>query len=177
VCSIISSTEIVFLIGGFDLPIIISPGAKRIELLDLFIGDGLDELLKDVEDEIKELIPEYGLKFGSPYVKGAGELVIEALVDNKIPLIVSTRFAKRFQIILWCNKKSQKEWMTEHFRNLNIRMRRKDNLFFPTAWKGVANMTSDPKEAALRVKKVVDLVRIQSICELDSRDDLREILE
>jgi hypothetical protein len=163
---------------GFDLPIIISPGARRVELLDLFVGSGLDQCLKEVEEEVQKLIPNYGLRFGSPCVRGAGELVIECIVDGKIPLLITTRFQRRFQIMLWPKTQDQRQWIIKHFTMLNAYpLRRSDDVFFPTVWKGNFNMIADPKEAALRVKKVVDLVTIKSLDELKTREELMELVQ
>ena len=163
---------------GFDLPVIISPGAKRVELLDLFVGSGLDQCLKEVEEEVEKLIPNYGLRFGPPCVRGAGELVIEAIVDEKIPILVTIRYQRRYQIQLWWRTKAQRQWIVDHFTMLNAYpLRRKDDYYFPTAWRGNFNMTTDPKEAARRVKQVVDLVRINSLEELRRRKELMELVK
>jgi len=149
---------------GFDLPFIVEPGKqnKRDELLDLFLGAGLDELLEKVREELCENGNPLNLKFGPPKVEGAGELAIRAVLDEKITLQVQTRHNRTLQVALMPTNKRQKDWIIDHFRNIlnNAPIGRADFRFTPRAWKN-NNVTSDVSEAANRARLLVKLANLK----------------
>jgi len=148
---------------GFDIPIIVEFGEKREELLDLFLGAGLDVLLHKVKDKLCGY-PDYkDIIFSSPKVEGAGELAIDCVIGDSITLRLQTRFARNFQVSLRARNNKQKIWMVKHFNKLNaFPYKRSDFWFFPIAWRGQVNVTSDIDVAVDRLKMMIKLVRSNS---------------
>ena len=150
---------------GFDIPIVIEKGQARNELLDIFLGEGLDTHLQEVVDILALREPKLALEFSPPKVVGAGELAIMASipdVDFGVKLRIQIRGARRFQVMLYPESKSGKEWVGRHFKRLDAYpLRRKDDMFIPSPWRSVQNVTADPTVTADRVLQLIALTRVQ----------------
>jgi hypothetical protein len=149
--------------SGFDLPCIVEPGKqhKRDELLDLFLGAGLDDLLEEVRRELCGNGNPLNLHFGAPKVQGASELVIRAVVDGKITLQIQTRHNRTLQVALMPTDNKEKNWIIDHFKNRlnNAPIGRADLRFTLRVWKN-SNVTPDVSEAAKRARLLVNLVNL-----------------
>lgn len=134
---------------GFDIPIVIKKGQARTELLDIFLGEGLDVLLQEVVDIIALREPKLILKFSTGEVVDAGELAIFASIpsiDPGVKLRIQIRPARRFQVMLDPVNKSGREWVRRHFMRLDAYpLKRKDDMFIATPWLGPRNVTNDPE--------------------------------
>lgn len=148
--------------SGFDIPILVKKGESRLELLDIFLGEGLDLELQDVIDQISKRCPE--LEFSPPQVVGAGELAVLAPIPGCHPdvkLRIQIRGARRIQTMIYPTGKQGKQWVKEHFSGLKAYpIARKDHMFFPEAWWGSKNVTSDPSVGADRALQLLSLARI-----------------
>ncbi len=151
---------------GFDIPIVIKKGQARDELLDTFLGEGLDIELQKVVDILALHVPALKLEFSPPEVKGAGELAIFASisgVDPGVKLRIQIRSARRFQVMLCPVNKSGRNWVRGHFTRLAAYpLKRKDDMFIPAPWRGSQNVTTDPALVAERALQLIALTQVQS---------------
>lgn len=154
---------------GFDIPIVVKKGQPRVELLDQFLGQGLDLMLYRVRDVLCNGRDFFGLEFSPPTVRDAGELVIDTLVDNKVYLRIQTRspVTGTFNTILEPRDKKQKEWIIDHFNKLgkSTHLWKKRLWFNCKSWSH-RNLTTDVEEAARRARLLVKLVRVEKIGDL-----------
>jgi hypothetical protein len=144
---------------GFDLPYVCDPGkqADRADKRDGMIGEGLAVPLLAVEASFPDL------SFDPPRILDASELGIEAdLVPisggagARIKIFIRRR---KLQVELRPRRKAQKEWVRSHFTRLGAYpLRRKDDVFFPDAWRGPACMTDDLEEVVRRVRIMQEIV-------------------
>jgi len=154
---------------GFDLPFVVEPGVRqdRIEMLDGMLGEGLDRPLLEIQKRFPEL------KFGPPKILDSADLGIEADVvphDGAVGarLKVFIRRA-RIQIELRPRRKAQRDWIKAHFTRLNAYpLRRRDDVFFPDAWRSADRMANDVEEATTRVRQILQIMNAQR------REDLPE---
>lgn len=141
---------------GFDIACISQPGAPRLELLDQFLSEGIDTSLLEVADQITSLFTN--IQFSEPRLVGAGELCIEASLDDKITLRIFGRSKLTIQVALVAKSVRQKRWLVTHFHSLEkFPYRRQDFVFFPDRWRGARNMTRDVDEAVRRTKILIHL--------------------
>lgn len=149
--------------AGFDIPIIVEKGQERMELLDEFLGDGLDLDLQEVVDLLAQHDSELVLKFSPPKLMGAGELVVLSPIpgiDANVTLRIQIRHARRFQIMLYGVNQAGRRWIREHFIALEAYpLARKDDMFIPSVWRGAANVTSDTQIAVDRALELIGLAR------------------
>lgn len=71
---------------GFDIPITLRKGAKRKDLHNLFLGEGLDQELFEVVRILHKKYLNNGLEFGDTEIFGAGELIVSARIPDLEPL-------------------------------------------------------------------------------------------
>jgi hypothetical protein len=157
---------------GFDLPAEIK-GQMRVMLRDMFLGEGLDQLLSDVLDSSTLFATLSGVE--GPSLIGAGELAYRCGIRNVPPhmaLVVQARCSRRLQIGLVPKNRDGQKWMDGHFKRLGLRLRRKDKKFTPSIWRGAANMTTDIAEAAQRGARLASLA--QRLPTAQTMDDLLE---
>ena len=160
---------------GFDLPYVCDPGkqADRADKRDGMIGEGLAIPLRAVAAGLPDLA------FDPPKILDASELGIEAdLLPHsggagaRIKVFIRRR---KLQVELRPRRKAQKEWMRSHFTRLGAYpLRRKDDVFFPDAWRGRANMTDDLDEVAHRVRILQEIANANDIGSLS--DEARSLL-
>jgi len=144
---------------GFERPI---RGRKgRRELQDLFLGEGLGQLLDAVisNQRLRGLLVEV---VDSKLV-GAGELAcfagIEG-VDESVRLRVQVRAARRVQVMLCPSNQAGKDWMKDRFSRIGcFPLKRKDCIFIPGPWRNASGATRDPAEAVERVLRLVRLAQ------------------
>ncbi len=144
---------------GFDLPYVCDPGkqADRADKRDGMVGEGLAVPLLAVAAGFPDLA------FDPPKVLDASELGIEAdLVPHsggagaRVKVFIRCR---KLQVELRPRRKAQKEWVRSHFTRLGAYpLRRRDEVFFPDAWRGPANMTDDLVEITHRVRIMQEIV-------------------
>lgn len=144
---------------GFDLPYVCDPGKQsdRADKRDGMVGEGLAVPLLAVAAGFPDLA------FDPPKVLDASELGIEAdLVPDsggvgaRVKVFIRRR---KLQVELRPRRKAQKEWMRSHFTHLGAYpLRRKDDVFFPDAWRGPANMTDDLDKVSHRVRMMQEIV-------------------
>jgi hypothetical protein len=145
---------------GFDLPYVCDPGkpVDRADKRDGMVGEGLAVPLLAIAAGFPKLA------FDPPKVLDSADLSIEAdLVPNsggvgaRVKVFIRRR---KLQVELHGRRrKSQKEWMRSHFTRLGAYpLRRKDDVFFPDAWRGSANMTDDLDEISHRVRIMQEIV-------------------
>lgn len=148
---------------GFDIPLIIEKGQRRVELLDQFLGNGIDLLLYQVRDLLQGDASSASLEFSNAVVRGAGELCIDAVVDKKITLRIQSRHNRTLQVALIASNKSQKKWLVTHFRKLEaFPYKREDFRFSPISWWGAKSVTSSVDTAFQRALKLIKLIRANS---------------
>ncbi|HEY9250301.1 MAG TPA: hypothetical protein VIO38_14270 [Rariglobus sp.] len=144
---------------GFDLPFVVEPGIRqdRSEKLDGMLGEGLELPLLAIQEHFPEIA------FDPPSILDSADLGIEG--DITLPeQIVGPRLKifirrKKIQIELRHRKKSQREWIRQHFMLLDAYpLRRADDVFFPDNWRGSRNMTSETNEAVNRVRMMLEIV-------------------
>lgn len=144
---------------GFDIPIVVKKGQSRLELLDIFLGEGLDLELQEVVNKLTKLCPEIKLVFSPPQVVGAGELAVFSLIPgchSDVKLRIQIRGARRIQIMIDPTGKEGKKWVKEHFSRLKaFPLVRKDCKFIPKAWRGPKKVTSDTSVSAYRARKLI----------------------
>jgi hypothetical protein len=158
---------------GFDIPIVVEKGQRRVELLDQFLGQGLDLKLQAVQDAIKIKDSSFELEFSEPGVMGAGELVISALIDDVVFLRTQIRSPATgtFNTIIEPRGTKQKEWITSHFQKLGKESHLWGNLrwFNCKSWSH-QNLAKDVDEAARRAILLVKLIRVKDISELSMKE-------
>lgn len=148
---------------GFDIPLIIEKGQRRVELLDQFLGNGIDALLYEARDLLIALPSSASLEFTNAIVRGAGELCIDAIVDNKITLRIQARDNRKLQVALIATSKAQRKWLVSHFRKLGaFPYKRADFRFTPLPWLGAMSVTSSTDTACKRASKLIKLIRVTS---------------
>lgn len=133
---------------GFDISIILHKGAKRTELLDNYVGLGLDVDLYNVVEIIKNDYPNYKLDFGEASVFGASELIVDALIPGQeliseelvnecksrklvgfkriasgpknaeIRVRIQVRNNRKFQVFMHGKKYLAEAWFKQHFSKL-----------------------------------------------------------
>lgn len=161
---------------GLDLVMLLKPGAPRAEMQDAFMSGGLGDLLEQVADKISECEFGKSLEFSEPKVIGAGELAIGAIVDGSIPIVVTIRNGRRYQVLLWCDNTSHKRYLAHKVDNFKLLSRRRDDtIFFPTAWHRIRKMTGSIDEAVRRFGLLVKFVRTESVEEFQSNDELWQL--
>jgi hypothetical protein len=144
---------------GFDLPYVCDPGAAsdRADKRDGMIGEGLAVPLLAVAAEFPDL------RFDPPRVLDSADLGVEADVvppagGAGVRLKVFIR-RRRLQVELRPRRKAHRDWVREHFTRLGAYpLRRRDDVFFPDAWRGPGNMTDDLAEVARRVRLLREIV-------------------
>lgn len=144
---------------GFDLPYVCDPGVPvdRADKRDGMIGEGLAIPLLAIAAEFPDLV------FDPPKVLDASELGIEADLlphsggaGTRVKVFIRRR---KIQVELRPRRKAQKEWVRSHFTRLGAYpLRRKDDVFFPDAWRGPANMTDDLELVAHRLRIMQEIV-------------------
>jgi hypothetical protein len=152
---------------GFDIPLIIEKGQKRVELLDEFLGNGIDFLLYQVRGLLREDTSSASLEFSNAVVRGAGELCIDAVVDKKITLRIQARHNRTFQVALVATNNVHKKWLVTHFRKLEaFPYNRADFRFTPIPWVGIKSVTTSVDIAFQRTLKLIKLIRANSRADL-----------
>jgi hypothetical protein len=144
---------------GFDLPYVCDPGkpVDRADKRDGMVGEGLAVPLLAVAAGLPNLV------FDPPKVLDSADLGIEADlaphsggVGARIKVFIRRR---KLQVELRPRRKAQKEWVRSHFTRLGAYpLRRDDDVFFPDAWRGSANMTDDLVEITRRVRLMQEIV-------------------
>lgn len=162
---------------GFDKPIVIKHNNIRYELLDLFLGAGLDQILHEITSKIN-IKYNYEFDISSPKVLGAGELGVLINVDGVITLAIHLRHQKRIQLMFWPEKKAEKNWVENHFEMLNVDPLRADLRFYPKIWRkgNSPGMTKDIDEAVRRFGVLVDIIRVRNNEEIQRKTYLHEYL-
>jgi len=160
---------------GFHLPYVCDPGKQvdRGDKRDGMIGEGLAVPLLAVAASFPNL------KFDPPKVLDSCDLGVEAdLVPHsggigaRVKVFIRSR---KIQVELRHRRKAQKEWVRSHFARLGAYpLRRKDDIFFPDAWRGAANMTDDVEDVAHRVRIMQQIVNANDADELSS--EVRSLL-
>ncbi len=136
-------------------------------MLDGMLGEGLSRPLLAIQARFPDL------KFCPPKVLDSADLGIEAdIVPNEggagARLKIFIR-RTRIQVELRPRRKAQREWIKAHFTRLNAYpLRRRDDVFFPDAWRGPDRMANDVEEATLRVTQILEIINARR------RDDLPE---
>ncbi|VDN47166.1 protein of unknown function [Petrocella atlantisensis] len=131
------------------------------------IAEKLDAPLKEIMATFSEL------EFNNPKVLDAGELGVEANVEGTMIKVAIRR--KNIYCELRGRRKSQHEWLFNHFRKLSCEdLLRKDYVFHPNCWKK-ENMTDDTNEVIRRIKLMIDLCRLNSINEIT--EEIGRLLE
>lgn len=152
---------------GFDIPLIIEKGQKRVELLDQFLGNGIDLLLNQVLNLLQGDTSSSSLEFSNAVVRGAGELCVDAVVDKKITLRIQSRHNRTLQLALVASNKAQKKWLVTHFRRLGaFPYKREDFRFSPISWRGAKSVTTSVDTAFQRALKLLKLIRTYSRADL-----------
>jgi hypothetical protein len=144
---------------GFDLPYVCDPGKQvdRTDMRDGMIGEGLAVPLLAVAANFPDLA------FDPPRVLDSKDLSIEADLlpefggaGARVKVFIRRR---KLQVELRSRRKAQKEWVKSHFTRLGAYpLRRKDDVFFPDAWRGSGNMTDDLEEIAHRIRIMQEIV-------------------
>lgn len=145
---------------GFDLPYICDPGAAvdRTDKKEGMIGEGLDTPLLAIADAFPEI------RFDEPTIKDASELAIEAKVAlASIPDAARIKVfirKSRLQIELRWRTVAERQCIQSHFKLLGAYpLRRRDDVFLPTCWKGTSNMTDDLEETTRRLERLLEVTR------------------
>jgi hypothetical protein len=161
---------------GLDIPLIVEKGQSRVELRDDFLGQGIDTFLYEIRDRLLMHAQSHGLQFSNARVVGAGELCIDAPIDNLTLLRIQSRSVRRAQVsLVGSSIKAHKQWLVSHFARLGaFPYKRRDFRYSPLAWSRAKNATPHIEIAANRALKLLHLVRAQSIHEL--RTELRDEL-
>ncbi len=154
---------------GFDLPYVCDPGkaADRNDKRDGMIGKGLAIPLLAIAAQFPHLA------FDPPKILDAAELAVEADLTPqhggagvRVKVFIRRR---KMQVELRPHKKAQKEWVRSRFTRLGAYpLRRKDDVFFPDAWRGPANMTNDLEEIARRVRIMEEIVNVRDAASLSA---------
>ncbi len=160
---------------GFDLPYVCDPGKQvdRSDKRDGMIGEGLAIPLLAVAAAFPNL------KFDPPKVLDSADLGIQAdLVPRsggagaRVKVFIRRR---KIQVELRHRRKVQKEWIRSHFTRLGAYpLRRNDDVFFPDAWRGSANMTDDLEEVVRRVRVLEEIVNADDVSSLSK--EVRSLL-
>jgi hypothetical protein len=160
---------------GFDLPYVCDPWKQvdRADKRDGMIGEGLAVPLLAIAAEFPEL------SFDQPKVLDASELGIEAdLVPRaggagaRIKVFIRRH---KLQVELRHRRIAQRKWIRSHFAKLGAYpLRRKDDIFFPDAWRGPANMTDDLELVAHRIRIMQEIVNAPELSKLS--DEARSLL-
>jgi hypothetical protein len=160
---------------GFDLPYVCNPGqaVDRADKRDGMIGEGLAIPL----EAIKLSFPH--LRFKPPAVLNAGELgittdLIPASGGAGAQLKIFIR-RKKIQVELRPITKPQKAWIQAHFKHLGAYpLRRRDEVFFPDAWRGPRNMTDDLEVISHRIRIIEKIVN--AIDRISLSEEIRLLL-
>lgn len=153
--------------AGLDIPIVVKKGQPRDELRDDFFAQDIHLHLYKVRDALLKDPLAKNLVFSFARVEGAGELCIDAVVDNVIRLRIQARGVRRFQVSLIAISKSEKIWLVQHFNRLKkFPYQRRDFRFTPKVWWGQKNVTSSISEAVTRALIMITIVRATSLEEL-----------
>lgn len=162
---------------GFDIPIVIQHNNIRYELLDLFLGAGLDQILHEITSKIN-IKYNYEFDISSPKVLGAGELGVLINVDGVITVAIHLRLQKRIQLMLWPENNAERFWVGNHFEMLNADPLRADLRFYPQIWRNgnYPGMTKDIDEAVRRFGVLVDIIRVRNNEEIQRKTYLHEYL-
>lgn len=134
---------------GFDISIILHKGAERTELLDNYVGLGLDVDLYNVVEIIKKYYPNYKLEFEEASVFGASELIVDALIPDQeliseelvnecksikmegfkriasgpinaeMRVRIQVRSNRKFQVFMHGKKNLAEVWFKQHFSKLD----------------------------------------------------------
>jgi hypothetical protein len=154
--------------NGLDIPLIVEKGQERVELLDDFLGQGIDTLLYEIRDRLNSLPLMRHLQFSNAKVQGAGELCIDATLDEQITLRIQSRSTRKVQVALIGTQVSQRKWLVKHFAKLGkFPYKRTDFRFTPLAWHGAANVTSDVDIALQRAVKLMQLAMAANLQSLE----------
>jgi len=163
---------------GFDLPTEV--GGSRRELLDAFLGEGLDAMIYEIIEQLESegWVEPYNPKLEPVKLHGAGELgVLLKMSGVTVPLQlrIQVRCARRVQVFLIPSNVEGKHWMHEKFKELGMTLRRKDAMFGPKRWWGANNLATSSQEALDRAKKLIGFA--QALQAADSTDELTEYRE
>ena len=166
---------------GFDIPSITEPGRRqnRNVLLDIMRGEDLDGLLDGVKDNLCGNGNPLDIEFQPAEIVGAGEIAIEALIDNNVTLRIHTRSGntRTIQVALVTYGSPQKEWLIGHFRMLEAYPLRRDDdypRFSPNAWEG-PGLATTVDVAVNRARQLIKIARVDSRQHL--QDELLALLE
>ncbi|MCX7222755.1 MAG: GIY-YIG nuclease family protein [Burkholderiales bacterium] len=153
---------------GLDIPIVVKKGQPRDELRDDFFGQDIHLYLYKVRDALLQDPLASGLVFSPAKVEGAGELCIDATIDNLIRLRIQSRGVRRVQVSLVGTGKSEQEaWLVKHFSLLQkFPYQRSDFRFSPFAWRGAKNVTSAVSTAVARALILIRIARAKSLNDL-----------
>lgn len=163
---------------GFDLPTEV--GGGRRELLDAFLGEGLDTLIYEVMEhpDLDGMLSQKG----TARLIGAGELaVIISIrgVSAPIQLRIQVRCSRRIKLFLTPQGNSGKKWIRERFAQLGLisLLRKNDDMFSPACWTGARNLTDDLDTAVQRAVRLIQFARVlQSANTLNDLDEYRDLL-
>lgn len=158
---------------GFDLPTEV--GGSRRELLDAFLGEGLDTMIYEIINqlEVERWIEPFDSRVEPVRLHGAGELGVllnMSGVEKPIQLRVQVRFARRIQLFLIPSNAEGRRWMREKFDDLGMTLRRKDAMFGPKCWWGAKNLAMSSQEAFERATQLINFARALQTAK--SPDDL-----
>lgn len=159
---------------GFDLPT--EFGAMRRVLFDEFLGGGLDVILNDVVDGVKQRDNLLLTTVTNPKLVGAGELAVLCSiegVDNVVKLQIQIRGALRIQLFLMPIGVAGQSWIKTNFSKCDLYpIIRTDNRFSPNCWKGAKNLTI---EIDVAISRAISLAKFaKKLQGATCRDDLNE---
>jgi hypothetical protein len=165
---------------GFDLPT--EFGAMRRVLFDEFLGEGLDVILNDVVDGVKQHDRLLLTSVTNPKLVGASELAVLCSiegVDNVVKLQIQIRGARRIQLFLMPISVAGQEWIKTNFSKCDLYpIIRTDNRFSPNCWKGANNLTIDIDVAICRAIKLAKFAKkLQSATCRNDLNQFEDLIE
>ncbi len=151
--------------SGLDIPIVIKKGQPRDELRDDFFGQEIHQFLYQIRDQLQQHPAAQNLVMSDAFVFGAGELCIDAVVDDVIKLRIQSRATRRAQVSLFAQGTSKHErWLVRHFQRLGkFPYHRRDFRFSPQSWWGPNKVTPDVNIAVKRALMLLEVVRADSL--------------